>query len=108
MRTEISPMLAVNDGNGEIDFYKAAFNATVLWHLDGDSPDVAGLTVDGAKFFLAQESPPHGTRSPFSLGFTTVRIELFVEDPVAMHKKAFSACTTHFRPIHYRRHPPIA
>jgi len=60
MRTEISPMLAVNDGNGAIDFYKAALNATVLWHLDGDAPVVAGLTVDGAKFFLAQESPPHG------------------------------------------------
>ena len=107
MRTEISPMLAVNDGNGEIDFYKAAFNATVLWHLDGDSPDVAGLTVDGAKFFLAQESPPHGTRSPFSLGFTTVRIELFVEDPVAMHKKALAAGATEHSPIEEHQHTTV-
>ena len=58
MRTEISPMLAVGDGHGALDFYKAAFNATVLWHLDGGAPVVAGLAVDGAKFFLAQESPP--------------------------------------------------
>src|SRR5882762_11281784 len=88
MGTQISPMLAVGDGNAAIEFYKAAFGATLLWHLDGA---VAGLSIDGANFFLAQESPPHGTRSPASAGFTTVRIELFVDDPVAVHRQAVAA-----------------
>ena len=84
MTTQISPMLAVGDGNAAVAFYKAAFGATVLWHLDGGHA-VAGLSIDGAQFFLASESPPHGTRSPASADFTTVRIELFVDDPVAVH-----------------------
>src|ERR1700751_3622021 len=90
MNTEVSPMLAVSDGNAAIAFYKAAFGAELLWHLDGGHV-VAGLSIDGAKFFLAHESPPHGTRSPSSAGFTTVRIELLVEDPVAVHRKAVAA-----------------
>jgi PhnB protein len=57
MSTQISPMLAVSDGNAAIEFYKAAFGATVLWHLDGGGHVVAGLSIDGAEFFLAHESP---------------------------------------------------
>ena len=35
MSTSISPMLAVGDGNAAIEFYKVAFGAKVLWHLNG-------------------------------------------------------------------------
>ena len=90
MTTQISPMLAVSDGNAAIAFYQAAFGATLLWHL-GDEHVVAGLEIDGAQFFLAHESPPHGTRSPGSVQFTTVRIELFVDDPIAVHRRAVAA-----------------
>ena len=90
MPTQISPMLAVNNGNAAISFYNAAFGATVLWSL-GDDHVVAGLSINGAEFFLATESPEYGTRGPSSAGFTTVRIELFVDDPVAMHKQALAA-----------------
>jgi uncharacterized glyoxalase superfamily protein PhnB len=84
-------MLAVSDGRAAIAFYRAAFGATVRWQLDGGGHIVAGLAVDGAEFFLAHESPPHGTRSPDTTGFTTVRIELFVDDPVAVHQRALAA-----------------
>jgi PhnB protein len=88
MTTQVSPMLAVSDGVAAIAFYKLAFGATLLWELDGA---VAGLSIDGAEFFLAEESPPHGTRAPDSVGFTTVRIELFVNDPIAVHARALAA-----------------
>src|SRR5881275_2255716 len=88
MGTQITPMLAVSDGKAAMEFYKAAFGATVLWDLDGQ---VAGLEIDGAPFFLAEEAPEYGTRGPASAGFTTVRIELFVDDPVAVHRKALAA-----------------
>lgn len=91
MQTQISPMLAVSDGKAAIQFYQAAFGAELLWHLDGGGHVVAGLSIDGARFFLASESPPHGTKGPASLGFTTVRIELFVDDPAAVQKKAVAA-----------------
>jgi len=98
---QISPMLAVSDGNAAIEFYKAAFGATLLWHLDGV---VAELSVDGAKFFLAQESPPHGTRGPASVGFTTVRIELFVQDPVSLHMRALGAGAIEHSPVQEHTH----
>ena len=94
-------MLAVSDGKAAIAFYKKAFGATVLWELDGA---VAGLVIDGAPFFLAEESPPYGTRGPASAGFTTVRIELFVEDPVSVQRKALAAGATEHSPVEQHEH----
>ena len=91
MTPQISPMLAVADANAAIEFYQAAFDATVLWRLGGPEHVVAGLSVDGAQFFLSTESPEFGTRGPAGAGFTTVRIELFVDDPVAVHARAVAA-----------------
>lgn len=102
MGTQISPMLAVGDGKAAIEFYQAAFGAKLLWQLDGA---VAGLSIDGANFFLAQESPPHGTRGPASAGFTTVRIELFVDDPFAVHQHALAAGAIEQDPIREHADP---
>jgi PhnB protein len=100
MLTQIAPMLAVSDGNAAIDFYKAAFGAEVRWHLDGGGAGVvAGLSIDGANFYLAQEAPDYGTRGPDSAGFTTVRIELFVDEPVTVHSRALAAGATERGPV---------
>jgi uncharacterized glyoxalase superfamily protein PhnB len=96
-------MLAVNDGHAAIAFYQAAFGATLLWHLDGGHI-VAGLSIDGAQFFLAHESPPHGTRGPAAAGFTTVRIELFVDDPVAVQTRAVAAGAIERDPVREHTH----
>jgi uncharacterized glyoxalase superfamily protein PhnB len=88
---QISPMLAVSDASAAIDFYKVAFDADVLWRLGGDGHIVAGLSVHGAQFFLATESPQYGTRGPNAAGFTTVRIELLVDDPEAVQRGALAA-----------------
>jgi PhnB protein len=102
MATDISPMLAVNDGNSAIAFYQKAFGAEVLWNLNGG---VAGLAIEGAKFFLAVEAPAYGTRDPASAAFTTVRIELFVDDPIAVHQQAVSAGAKNHSPVQEREHP---
>ena len=96
-------MLAVADGDAAIAFYGAAFGATVLWRLGGGHV-VAGLEIDGAPFFLAHESPPHGTRAPGSAGFTTVRIELFVDDPIAVHDRAVRAGAVSHSSVVEHRH----
>ncbi len=103
MKTRIAPMLAVSDGDAAIAFYKAAFGAMLLWRLDGGHV-VAGLAIDDAAFFLADESPPHGTRSPAAVNFTTVRIELFVEDPVGVHRQALSAGAIEHSPVQEHSH----
>jgi PhnB protein len=104
MSTQISPMLAVSDGSAAIAFYKAAFGATVLWQLGEGADVVAGLSINGAKFFLAHESPEYGTRGPDSAGFTTVRIELFVDDPFEVHRQAVVAGAIQGSPVQEYTH----
>lgn len=107
MPAQISPLLAVIDGNAAIEFYKAAFDASVLWHLESSGHVVAGLLIHGAPLFLAQESPSFGTRSPASAGFTTVRIELFVDDPVAVHQQALAAGAAERSPVVEHTHATV-
>ncbi len=94
MATEIAVMLAVSDAKAAVEFYKKAFGAEVYWTIGGDEHMVAGLAIGGARFFLATESPEFGTRGPAAAGFTTVRIELFVDDPVGVQAKAVAAGAT--------------
>jgi len=102
MKTQISPMLAVSDGSAAVEFYKEAFGAELLWKLGDGADIVAGMTIGGSEFFLAHESPEYGTRAPSSTGFTTVRIELFVDDPETVHKRAVQAGATERNPVeHY-------
>jgi PhnB protein len=91
-------MLAVGDADAAITFYEAAFGAVLRWRL-GEEHVVAGLEIDGAEFFLATESPRNGTRGPESAACTTVRIELFVDDPVAVQRRAVAAGATEKDPV---------
>ena len=104
MTPQISPMLAVSDGDAAIEFYKSAFDAALLWSLGGGGHIVAGLSVHGAQFFLASEAPDYGTRGPAAAGFTTVRIELFVDDPVAVHRRALAAGAYERSPVAEHKH----
>ena len=94
-------MLAVTNPGAAIDFYQRAFNATIDWHLDRV---IAGMRIDGAQFFLADESPEYGTRGPLIAGFTTVRIELFVDDPVAVQRQAIAAGAKEHSPVSEHEH----
>jgi PhnB protein len=96
-------MLAVSDPQTAIDFYKRAFGTEERWRI-GDPAEVAGLSIDGAEFFLAPESPDRGTRSPDTAGHTTVRIELFVDDPHAVQQRAIAAGAREGSPIEEHTH----
>ena len=78
-QTSISPMLSVRRGAQAVEFYKSAFGADVLYRID--SPDgavVARLSVDGAEFWVADESPEHMNFSPETLAGGTVRMVMTV------------------------------
>src|SRR5580698_3114711 len=80
--TTIAPLLSVRNGAKAIEFYKAAFAAEVLFRVDSDDGAVvARLSVDGAEFWLADESPQHANFSPETLGGGTVRMIMTVENP---------------------------
>jgi PhnB protein len=89
--TEITVMLAVADAQAAVEFYKKAFGAELYWTIGDAGHMVAGMAIGGARFFLSTESPEFGTRGPLEAGFTTVRVELFVDDPVAVLARAVAA-----------------
>jgi len=91
-KTSIQPMLSVRNGKRAIEFYKAAFGATESYLIeDPRGAVVARLAVNGAEFWLADESPEHLNFSPESLGGGTVRLVLVVDNPDAAFDRAVAA-----------------
>jgi PhnB protein len=83
-----------------VDFYKRAFGAEELFRVEDDKGElVARLSVDGAEFWVADESPKHFNFSPESLGGGSVRMILIVEDPDAAFQRAVSAGATVVWPV---------
>lgn len=85
-RPVISLMLAVPDAAAAVRWYGQAVGATQLWNLGS----VVGLTIDGAPFFVG-EPAKNRWESPAVLGITSVRVEVFVDDPDAFVARAVSA-----------------
>jgi len=96
----LAPMLSVRRGAQAVAFYKAAFGARELFKIEGDGGSVvAELAVQGAKFWVADESPAHLNFSPESLGGSTTRLVLIVEDPEAVLAQAVSAGAKQIWPV---------
>ena len=88
----IAPMLSVREGARAVEFYKAAFGAVEVFRVEDPSGAVVSrLAVEGAEFWVADESPTHLNFSPESLGGGTVRMILTVPDPDAMFARAVNA-----------------
>jgi PhnB protein len=91
-KTSIAPMLSVRNGAQAIEFYRAAFGANVAFRHDNESGEVvARLSVEGAEFWVADESPEHLNFSPETLNGGTVRLVMVVNDPDAAFERAVAA-----------------
>jgi uncharacterized glyoxalase superfamily protein PhnB len=82
----ISLMMAVEDAPAASAWYQRALGASELWSLGS----VVGLQIEGAPFFL-HEPTSSGFESPAAIGRTTVRVEVFVDDPDAFVRRAVAA-----------------
>ncbi len=82
----ISVMLAVEDAQAALAWYKGAMGATELWNLGS----VVGMEIDGAPIFLG-EPENNGWETPAKLGLPSVRIEVFSDDPDAFIARAIEA-----------------
>ncbi len=88
----IAPWLSVRNSVQAVDFYKSAFGASDVYRMEVPGGGVvAKLSVDGAEFWLSDESPEHGNFSPESLGGGSVRMILTVADPDAVFARALTA-----------------
>ncbi|HVZ83108.1 MAG TPA: VOC family protein [Terracidiphilus sp.] len=87
-----APLLTVTAGDSAVDFYKTAFGAVELFRMENaDGSVVAQLRVGNSDFWVVDESPEHQNFSPSTLGGTTVRMVLVVNNPDAVFDRAVDA-----------------
>jgi len=99
VRTTIAPWLSVRNGAQAVEFYKSAFGAVEVFRMEEGSSVVARLSVEGAEFWMGDESPEHGNFSPQSLNGSSVRIILTVADPDSVFTRAVAAGASQVFPV---------
>jgi PhnB protein len=99
-KTSLALWLSVRRGAAAIQFYKAAFGAVEVYHLeDPDGQVVSRLSIEGEEFWMADESPDYGNFSPESLGGATSRMILSVADPETAFARALAAGAVEVSPV---------
>ena len=98
--TSLAPLLSVKGGARALEFYEAAFGAKEVFRIeDPEGLVVARLAIDGAEFWVADDSPGDANLSganfsPEALGGSCVRMVLTVNDPDAVFAKAIAGGAT--------------
>ncbi|HTV66023.1 MAG TPA: VOC family protein [Bryocella sp.] len=99
-KTAIEPMLSVRNGAKAVEFYTAAFGADMLFRIgEGNEAVVAQMSAGGAIFWVTDESPEHSNFSPETLGGSTVRLVMIVDDPDAVFDQAVAAGASAVWPV---------
>ena len=100
VETTITTLLNVRRGTAAIDFYIRAFDAAILSRMDAeDGSVVAHLAIGHGDFWVADESVAHQNFSPQSLGGSTMRMVLLVDDPHAAFDQAVAAGASSICPV---------
>jgi PhnB protein len=98
--SSLTPMLTVKDAGAAIEFYRAAFDAVERSRSTAPTGQVvAEMAIDGLPFFVVDENPDAFNMSPTSLGGTTVRMNLVVDDPDATAAQAVAAGASEIFPV---------
>jgi PhnB protein len=100
--TGIQPELVVRRGRQAVAFYVEAFGAAVLHQVGGtdEEPEVvAQLAAGDAVFWVHDEAPGAGLQSPGTLGGSSVRLLLVVDDPATVVDRAERAGATVEAPV---------
>jgi PhnB protein len=89
----VTPYLCVHDGAAAIEFYKQGFGATEKMRLPDPNGKIghAEVKIGNALVMIADEFPEHGHISPKTLGGSTVKLHMYVEDVDAFFEKAVAA-----------------
>jgi PhnB protein len=94
-KPSITPVLTVRGAQMAAEFYARAFGATEV-HRNSypGGRAVIEMAVGQARFRVADEAPGSTNLSPQALGGTSVRINLFVEDPDSVTGQAVECGAT--------------
>jgi PhnB protein len=101
LKWSIVPWLTLRRSAEAIEFYKRAFSAVEVYRFQASEDSVvARLSVNGAEFWVGDESPEHQNFSPELLGGSTLRIIFTVPDPHAVFNRAIAAGAHEVYPVH--------
>lgn len=97
----MSLYICVANASAAIDFYKEAFGAKEMWRLvePGGKIGHAEIQIGNTSLMLSDEYPDYNTLSPETIGGSSVKIHLDVEDVDAFAEHAIKAGATLIRPI---------
>jgi PhnB protein len=88
-KNRIIAVLSVRGADEAMAFYSQAFGAEEVYrNAYPDGRIVAEMAIGEARFRVAEEAPEAFNLSPETLGGTSVRINLFVEDPDRLVERA--------------------
>jgi PhnB protein len=92
----ITPYLVVDDARGAIEFYKRAFGAKerVLMPMPGGKVGHAELEIGDSLIMLSDPFEQARTKTPKTIGATTVGIFIYSEDVDETYKQALDAGAT--------------
>jgi PhnB protein len=97
----IAAWLPVSNIVSAVEFYKSAFGATEAYRLE--APDgslvVARLSVDGAAFWLGEESQANSNPVSAAVGTGAARMILTVTNPDAVFSQALEAGASEIFPV---------
>jgi PhnB protein len=99
MSCSIQPWLTVRQSRKALELYKLAFDAKKHRLDTGDDSVIARLSIEGAEFWLSDESPDFGNLSPESLKGGSVRMILITQQPERFFNNALQAGATLVFPI---------
>jgi PhnB protein len=99
-RGSITPMLTVSDAAAAIEFYKRAFAASEHSRLTTPTGQVvAEMSIADERFFVVDENPDAFNVSPETLGGTSVRLSLIVDDADSSAAQAIAAGAVEIFPV---------
>ena len=97
--TSIQHELWVEGASAAVAFYQTAFDAVVIHRVGCGDDIVAQLAVGTARFWVTEANSGMQRLSPRTIGGTTGRTLLVVDDPDAMLDQAVSAGATEIAPV---------
>jgi len=102
MSSAVSVQLSVSRGREAVEFYVSAFGAVEIYRVGGTDEHqqvVSQLAIGKTSFWVSDESPANRHFSPETLGGSTVRLLLIVDDPVACLARAVSLGASEVSPV---------
>jgi PhnB protein len=100
----ITPYLFLKNAAAAIEFYKKAFNATVIIRMERPDGKIghADLKIGDSHVMLADESEQMKTTAPGTIGGTTFCMHLYVPNVDEFFKQAIKAGATEKNPVEDR------